>query len=136
MFPCRRDYLITLSRGAGGFGPLGPTGLRPSRYTFRLRRLGSVLSGLDVHRFLPVLQCRLPGKGSLMNHHHLGFEVGVVKQVDRRVQQLIILAFAAETLTSATALSGCCMFPCRGDYLITPFGGRGLRAAWPYELAL
>lgn len=34
---------------------------------------------------------------------------------------------------TATALTGCCMSPCRGDYIITPVGCRALRAAWPYS---
>ena len=60
MFPCRGDYIITLFREARRFGPLGPTPLRDSRYTFRpISRLGSVLSGLEFHRIHLVLNAQL-----------------------------------------------------------------------------
>ncbi len=66
MFPCRTDYIITLS-GAGRFGPAWALRLSPSRYTFTnylLLVLGSGLAVLAVPRIHPVVRCRLPDKGA------------------------------------------------------------------------
>ena len=83
-----------------GLGASGRLALRacalvvtPSAPRDGLARCFPVWTSTDFTQFF---DAGCPAKGPLLNHNHLRVVVGVIEQIDRRVEQLVVLTFATE----------------------------------------